>query len=333
MKVLRRILFLIAAITIIIVSIGFLLPGKVHVERSLIIEASKNNIFNQVNTLKNWENWSPWIHLDPIMQLSYSGPKSGVGATYTWQSMDKNVGDGKITIIASVPYDSLVILMDYDEKGKTTAKFLFVKEVQGTKVTWSLDSDLGMNPLSRWIGVLSDQMIGPDLEKGLFNIDDLMNESKTFDGFEIIDIELPARVLLSIRDTASPGTVIPKLTLMYKKISRFLKIRNLSPTGPPFAVFHDYTSSNLDIEAGMPVESNVTVPEGLKCRATDAQKSVMVRYFGTRKLINGAYTALQNYIKYNGLQVTGSPWEEYITNPSLEADSNKWQTNIYYPIK
>ncbi len=333
MKVLRRILFMIAAIIVIIVSIGFLLPRKIHVERSLNIDASKKDIFNQVNNLKNWEHWSPWLHLDTLMELRYSGPESGVGASYTWHSLDKNVGNGIITILASYPYDSLLLLMDYGKKGKSMAKFLFSTDIQGSNVTWSLDSDLGMNPLSRWISLLSDKIIGPDLETGLFSIDEQISGNKTLNSFGIVDSELPARILLSIRDTASPGTIIPKLALMYNKISKFLKFRHLSPAGAPLAVFHSYSGDNFDVEAAIPVEAIVNVPKTLNCRQIEAQKTVMLKYFGTRKLISDAYIALQTYINDNGLQVTGSAWEEYITNPATEADTNKWQTNIFYPVK
>ena len=31
-------------------------------------------VYDQVNTLKNWENWSPWHKIDKGMKLTYSGP-------------------------------------------------------------------------------------------------------------------------------------------------------------------------------------------------------------------------------------------------------------------
>jgi len=332
MKILRRILFIILCIALLILSVGFLLPRKVHVERSLLISATPKSIFYQINTLKNWEKWSPWLRMDTTLKLIYSGPESGTGATYKWLSNNKNVGNGSLSIISSVPFDSIQLMMDFGENGKSTGKFVLQKEDQNTKVTWSLDSDLGMNPLSRWFGLLSDYMIGPDLERGLSKLDQIMADLKIVNGYAIIDYDVPACILISIRDTASPGTVTLKLSKMYSKISGFLKSKNLPPTGSPIAIFHTYADRNFDIEACIPVASMIEVPDGMKCSVRNVQKSIMVKYFGPYKSISAAYTAMQTYLTNMDIQVSGPGWEEYITNPLMEADSNKWQTNIYYPL-
>jgi len=298
----------------------------------MLISASQKITFNQVNTLKKWKKWSPWLQTDTTMQILFSGPEAGAGATYKWLSNDKNVGKGSLSIISSAPFDSLQIVIDYGEKGKSISKFHFAMENQKTKVIWSLISDLGMNPVSRWLGLFADRMIGPDLEKGLLNLDALLQDITSNTEYEILDFEMPARVLISTRDTASPRTVSIKLSGMYKKISKFLKSRNLSPTGSPLAIFHNYTKGSFDIEACMPVASMVEVPEGLSCTVKVPQKTILFRYFGPYKYISGAYNAMQMYINDNALQVSGPVWEEYVTNPLMEPDSSKWQTNIYYPL-
>lgn len=333
MKTFRRILIIILLIFFTLISAGFLLPRKVHVERRLLLNASQKGIYEQVNTLKNWEKWSPWIQSGIGLKLNFSGPESGPGAKLSWQSNDKNIGTGSVLIISGISPDSLEVIFDFADKGKSTGKFNFIKENQNTNVTISIDSDLGINPISRWFGLFSDHMIGPDLEKGLLNLDRLLQDSKKVYGFEIIDFEVPAQILITIRDTASPQTVVPKLTLMYKNISLFLKSNNLSPTGNPIAVFHNYAYGNFDIEAGFPISTIVAAPSDLNCIERVAHRTAMLKYFGPYKLISTAYNALQTYINDNDLQLNGPGWEEYITNPNMELDSNKRQTNIYYPIR
>jgi len=333
MKTVRRILLSILIFAIIIAATGFLLPRKVSVERKLVMNASPRSIFEQINTLKNWVKWSPWHRMDTTMQLSFTGLETGAGASYNWISVNKNVGSGSLTIIASVPNDSLVMLMDYGANGKSTGKFLLVKENQNTRVTWCVESDLGMNPISRWFGLFLDCMVGPDLEKGLLNLDQLLTENKIVNDFEIIDYEIPAQIILSIRDTASSETVSSKLTSMFNKLSDFLKSRSLSPTGAPMTIFHSFTNGNFDIEACMPIKSVLKVPEGFSCYEKENQKAVMIQYIGNYKFINRAYTALQTYVADRGLQLAGPPLEIYVTNPSLNADTNTWQTNVLYPVK
>jgi effector-binding domain-containing protein len=333
MKIFRRILLIILCIALVIIAVGYVLPRNINVERKLVMNVSQKTIYNQVNTLKNWTKWLPWLQKDTSLHILCSGSESGVGSTLKWFSSDKNVGSGSVSIISSVISDSLEVVFDFAEKGKSTGKFIFLKANGDIIVTYSIASDLGMNPISRWFGLFSDRLIGPDIEQSLYNLKELVQDTKALYGYEIVDYELPARTLITIRDTASPETVTPKLASMYKKISIFLKSKNLSPSGNPMAVFHQFSNQGFDIEAGLPVTTIIAVPEGLNCSEEEAERTVMIKYLGSYKMISKGYIALQNYIDNNELQRHGSGWEEYLTNPTIEADSNKRQTNIYYPIK
>ena len=77
MKILRRILLILLCLVLIGIAAGFLLPANVNVERRLLMSASQKSIFKQVNTLKNWVKWSPWLHTDTAIQIVFSGPESG----------------------------------------------------------------------------------------------------------------------------------------------------------------------------------------------------------------------------------------------------------------
>lgn len=333
MKKFRRILFIILCFSIVVIAIGFLLPRKIRVERRLLINVSQKTLFSQVNTIKNWIRWSPLLMMDNNVKINFTGPESGVGASIEWISNDKNIGNGGISITSSISPDSIEVVYDFAEKGKSTGKFVFLKENQNTNVIVSLESNLGMNPISRWVGLFSDHLIGPDLNKGLNNLEMLVQDTAGLYGYQIVDIEVPSQVVITVRDTAGPATVALKLAEMYKKLSVFLKSKGLSPIGQPVAIFHSYTNRNFDIEAGLPVRSIIMVPEGINCSEKAAQRVVMVKYFGPYKMIASAYKALQSYMLNNELEMNGPGWEEYITNPEIETDSNKFQTNIYYPIK
>jgi effector-binding domain-containing protein len=333
MKTLRLILVIFLCLVLAVLSVGFLLPGKVQVERSLLISAKPESLFEQVNTPKHWKKWSPWLQSDTSMVLSYSGPEKGAGAILNWQSKDTDIGKGKVHIISVTLYDSLLVILDFGDSGKTSCIFLFEEIDNGTMVTWRLESDLGLNPVSRWIGLFTERIVAPDLETGLMNLNRLASANKLVNGFEITDFEVPAKILLTIRDTSQSEMVGNKLALMYEKISRFIKKENLSPAGPPMTIYHSFSLNTYDFETCIPILSVVPTPEGINCIEMHPQRVVMVKYFGTRSLITNAYSALQSYLNNNGLYTNGPSWEEYITNPKLEADTMVWQTNIYNPVK
>ncbi|HOP21120.1 MAG TPA: SRPBCC family protein, partial [Amphiplicatus sp.] len=57
---LGRILIGLAAIFAIVIALGFVLPDKTHVERSIVINAPQEEVFALVSDFNEWSAWSPW---------------------------------------------------------------------------------------------------------------------------------------------------------------------------------------------------------------------------------------------------------------------------------
>jgi Polyketide cyclase / dehydrase and lipid transport len=149
---------------------GFFMPGMTHVERSIDINAPSAAVFNQINEFKNWVNWSPWYKLDPKMALTYSQPSAGIGAKYNWASENKDLGKGQMTILDTKTNEKVQIKLLFDNHESLVDFKLVAKDSLSTQVTWNMNIDNGLNPLSRWVGLGMDKFMGPDFEKGLADI-------------------------------------------------------------------------------------------------------------------------------------------------------------------
>ena len=94
-----------------------------------------------------------------------------MGAYYTWASEQNNVGKGKVTILESKPNELVLNRMEFEERGEAMSHFILTaKDTTSTKLVWTFESDNGLNPISRWVGLFMDKMLGPDYEKGLANM-------------------------------------------------------------------------------------------------------------------------------------------------------------------
>jgi hypothetical protein len=150
--------------------ISLFLPATVKVVRSRVVPATVAAVFQQVNILRNWEGWSPWHQLDPAMQLSYQGPESGVGASFSWKSKLRHVGHGSLTITESRLYEYIGLDMQFMEQRLAKGYFRFEPAKSGTLVTWGLWAELGQHPGRKLMGVMMDKWIGKDFERGLENL-------------------------------------------------------------------------------------------------------------------------------------------------------------------
>lgn len=149
---------------------GIFLPSSSHVERSVVINADRVMIFNYLNRLKNFNEWSPWVQRDLFANYEFSGPEQGVGSTMRWSSEKNDVGSGIMRIVSSEAFQHVELALNFDGQGNGTASFHLTDQDNMTKVVWSFDSDHGWNIVGRYFGLFLDSLIGKDYEEGLDNL-------------------------------------------------------------------------------------------------------------------------------------------------------------------
>lgn len=166
-------------------AVAFLLPKDRYVSRSIEIEKDVEVVFDQVNTLKNWENWSAWSVSDSNTVYQYSKKESGKDAWQTWSS--QTIGEGKLTIVESKNNQLIETSLDFYDQGKGAGKWEFSQRKGITTVTWTYHANMGYNPLARWIGLFINDMLGQSLEQSLQSLQTFC-QSKLLD--EPLDKEL-----------------------------------------------------------------------------------------------------------------------------------------------
>jgi hypothetical protein len=163
-----RILIGVAVVIVLFVVFVALQPSTFRVQRSMTINAPPEVIFKQVDTLKNWEAWSPWAKLDPTMKMTYEGPPSGEGASYSWVG-NGNVGEGRMTIVESKPSTLTRFRLEFFKpfKGTNASEFNFKPEGGQTTVVWSMNGELNFVTKIFHLFMNMDKMVGGQFEQGL----------------------------------------------------------------------------------------------------------------------------------------------------------------------
>ncbi len=173
MRILKKILIGLGALIVLLFIISIFLPSTVHVERTVEIKAKAPAIYSLVNTPSTYDRWMPWNKIDPGMKKQFFGPASGVGAGYSWESDNREVGNGSLTITESRP-DFVKSFMDFKENGTGTGGFILNEENDKTRVTWTMDSKFEGNffkaAIGKYMGLFMDKMVGPSFEQGLNDI-------------------------------------------------------------------------------------------------------------------------------------------------------------------
>lgn len=174
-KAIQWTLAVVGFLALMVVGAGMLLPSRFEVERSILVDATPDRVFNHVVDPREWQRWTVWSQRDPGMQVTYAGPPFGQGARWSWVS--ESEGSGSMTFTRVVPNERLGYELSFADFGmKSEGEILLVPAGSATRVTWTNRGDVGKNPLKRYLAAAMDRMVGPDFEAGLANLKRLVEK-------------------------------------------------------------------------------------------------------------------------------------------------------------
>lgn len=168
---LKKILIVLLVVVAGIVGLALTKPDSFRVERKATIQAPPDKVFALINDFHQWPQWSPWEKLDPAMQRTHSGAAAGPGAVYAWQG-NKEVGQGRMEIKASVPAQKVHIQLDFIEpiEAHNLTDFTLASQGAATEVTWAMYGPANFMTKLMSVFASMDSMVGKDFEQGLANL-------------------------------------------------------------------------------------------------------------------------------------------------------------------
>ncbi|MCB1278427.1 SRPBCC family protein [Prosthecobacter sp.] len=165
----KKLLIGLVVLVVAILAAALLKSPDFRVERSLVIAAPAEKIFPWFDSHKKFNEFNPWLKMDPDAKVEYTGPESGVGAASTWDG--KLTGKGKATTTESRPNELIRLRMDWMEpmEGVSTVDYTFAPEGGGkTKVTWAMyGTNEGLLAKVMSLVFNCESMCGPEFKKGL----------------------------------------------------------------------------------------------------------------------------------------------------------------------
>ncbi len=147
-----------------------LLPRNVRVERVATIAAAPADVIVMAASNAGYQKFNPYKKADPALKIELFGPESGVGSGFKFDGKD---GKGS-TVISKVGADRVDYAIDLGFMGKPNQSIAAVADGAGSKVTWTMNADMGFNPIGRVMGLFMDGMVGPTFESGIKSIDEAL---------------------------------------------------------------------------------------------------------------------------------------------------------------
>jgi len=171
MKIVKRILIGVAFLVAVPLIVALFVRTDFAVEREVIINKPKADVFNYVRYLRNHASFSKWELMDPKMKKDYKGADGTVGFVSAWDSDNQDVGKGEQEIKRITEGERIDVEIRMRSPFQSTDPAYMTTESLGDNQTRVRSGYLGkMNYPTNLICLFVADKIGKDMETGLINL-------------------------------------------------------------------------------------------------------------------------------------------------------------------
>ena len=345
MKILKYVLLLLLVVLVAGAIFVATRPDSFEVTRSKVIKAPAAVIFNNVSDFKNWEAWNPWMEKDTTIKATYPEQTAGIGGSYSWDGKD---GKGSMKNLSMVANQSLEQELQFEDYDPNTVTWKLEEVEDGTKVTWTMKGEklpFMFKAFAAFSGGM-DNMVGPDYEKGLENLDKVLMEhmknnppQAKFRLGEASQGEISGKQFVGYYQKTTTDTALEDMTKLFMefmpKAGMYGAKNQLDYTPGSLYAKWDEETKEAEFYIGLLVHSTDKLPasEGLSIMDAPTGKIVKISKFGPYGIGDmEAHAKIAAFMQKHKLVQSGPVWELYENDP-MEVKPEDIQTDIYYSVK
>jgi uncharacterized protein YndB with AHSA1/START domain len=170
MKALKTIGLVVVVALAAVLTAAAMQPDTFYIERSTVIAAAPDRVFDQINDLQRMRGWNPYERKDPALKGQLAAISSGLGASYSWES--DTMGTGRMTIVEVTPNRRVSLRLDFVKPfaGTFTSDYVLRRDRGDTQVVWAMHGSANFIHKLMAATFILDPLIGKDLDSGLANL-------------------------------------------------------------------------------------------------------------------------------------------------------------------
>ncbi|MDH5345791.1 MAG: SRPBCC family protein, partial [Gammaproteobacteria bacterium] len=295
-------------------------------------------VFALLNDFRKVREWAPFSADDPNARLTIGDVLSGEGATMSWSG--QLIGEGRQTIVQSVPHERIAIDVDTGDGREATSVFDLTRREAGTALSWTWQSDYGFNLFGRYFALLQDRIRGPTMERDLARLGELAGNLPRADWgdleIERIVVEAEDIAYITTRSLPRADAISAAMNNSFFDIYDFIDRHGLARAGAPMSITRTFSGSELVFDAAIPVrgltDDTPRTENAVKIGETYAGTLIRVRHTGSYATLGRTHDKIAAYLAATGIERNGDAWESYVSDPG-RTDASGLHTYIYYPVR
>jgi len=313
-----------------------------HVESSILINASQQNVHESLDDFEIWPVWSPWLYTEPDATLSFRGVAGEPGHGYSWEGELTGAGSMELT---DNQLDAMSMDLTFLKPFKSTAKVRFditdTGDKNTTKVTWHLDSKLPF--FMFFMTETFKGMIRSDYARGLRMLKERVETGSISSRTDVEGIvEVEPQHCIGIRSNSHMDALGESMGKTLPALHQHIQSTNLELNGRSLAIYNQINikTSDCNYTAALPVASvsddSHETEEDMVIEAVSIKpcKAFKVVHTGSYYHLGNAWSTAIAHQRARKLKPSReqAPFELYTSDPDT-TQPGQAVTELYLPIR
>jgi hypothetical protein len=265
-----EILIALAIVVVLFLAIGLLLPSSRHLQEEVETNRKMSIVYDTISSMRRFDDWNVLPLQDPQMRTGLTGPETGVGAAFEYQSNERKLGTGKWEIVDAVPGRSVTYRLENPQRGRNKTMTYTLQPTgrnnRNVKITATYHVDYGWDILGRYQGMYVPRSVGDGMKMSLSRLSNMLATVPNVD-YSILPVapttvQLPAENLLVVEATVERNNEILRRQMQANMqwVRRVMEANDLEAAGPVRIITTELGSENYTFDVAQPVRKRGTGP-------------------------------------------------------------------------
>ena len=146
-------------------------------------------------------------------------------------------------------------------------------------------------------------------------------------------LDLPAQPIVFIQRRVKRTEFQALFAECFPKLYGHCMENGLAMAGQPIARYVEHTPGMATVDCIIPLASATEDHGEIKAGELQSGPTAVATHTGPYEQLEATYGVIESWLAENGLARNGPYWECYVTDPGDEPDPDKWETEVFFPIK
>lgn len=312
----KKLLLVLVSICIIFLACVYIfLPSKITFSEVYILN-TKVSIANRLLLNENyWHKWWPPATTD---KKNVQDKNAFVYKNYDYSLDKKMMNAGEVSI--SGEHISLKSLLN-----------IISVNSDSVVINWKSEMPATSNPLGRIKNYFHARHIKTSMTEILETFQAFLKKTENVYGLSIGQIQVKDTLLISAKFSTQQYPSTNDIYAEINSLKKYIAAEGAGETNSPMLnIIHD--STNYRTMIAIPISKVIPTKDDYEIKRMVPGKILVTEVKGGQSRAKEAMRQLTFFLSDNNISSPAMPFESLVTNRSLEPDTSKWVTKIYYPI-